>query len=123
MALVMTGPQVFPPPAGINMNDAKSLAAGVHLLEPKHFLFPFLAHALGTFAGAVTTHLAAATRRSALAYLIGGLFLAGGIAAAFVIPAPAWFLALDLLGAYLPMAWLGARLARGLRAEAAGETR
>jgi hypothetical protein len=66
--------------------------------------------------GALATHLAASTRRSALAYVIGALFLAGGIAAAFMIPAPAWFIALDLLVAYLPMAWLGARLGRGIRA-------
>ena len=32
--------------------------------------------------------------------------LCGGVAASFMIPAPAWFIALDLLAAYLPMAWL-----------------
>ena len=117
MALVVAGPQVFPPPAGINMSDAKSLAAGVHLLEPKHFLFPFLAHALGTLVGALATHLVAASLRSVLACVIGVLFLAGGITAACMIPAPAWFIALDLLVAYLPMAWLGARLGRGIRSE------
>ena len=116
MALVVAGPHVIAPPAGVDMSDARSLAAGVHLLAPKHFLFPFLAHALGTLVGALATHLAASTRRSALAYVIGALFLAGGIAAAFMIPAPAWFIALDLLVAYLPMAWLGARLGRGIRA-------
>lgn len=44
------------------------------------------------------------------------LILAGGVAAGFMIPAPAWFIALDWLAAYLPMAWLatriGARIAR-----------
>src|SRR5947208_715398 len=89
MALVVAGPHVIPPPAGVDMSDAKSLAAGVHLLVPKHFLFPFLAHALGTLAGALATHLAASTRRSALAYVIGALFLAGGVAAACMIAAPA----------------------------------
>jgi hypothetical protein len=116
IALVIAGSHVIPPPAGVDMSDAKSLAAGIHLLVPKHFFFPFLAHALGTLAGALVTHLAASTRRSALAYVIGALFLAGGIAAACMIPAPAWFIALDLLVAYLPMAWLGARLGRGIRA-------
>ena len=33
-ALVMAGPHVIPPPAGVDMSDAKSLAAGVHLLAP-----------------------------------------------------------------------------------------
>lgn len=123
MALVVTGPRIFPPPAGVDMSDAKSLAAGVHLLAPKHFLFPFLAHAAGTLVGALATHLAASTRRHALAHVIGALFLAGGITAAFIIPAPAWFIALDLLVAYIPMAWLGICLGRRLRPEsAAGES-
>jgi hypothetical protein len=115
MALVVAGPQIIPPPAGIDMSDAKSLAAGVRLLEPKHFLFPFLAHAIGTLAGALTTGLIALSRRSTLSYAIGVLFLAGGISAAFLIPAPAWFISLDLLMAYLPMAWLGLRLSLRLR--------
>jgi len=43
--------------------------------------------------------------------------LVGGIAACFMIPAPAWFMAADLLLAYLPMVWLaikaGQRMAPG----------
>jgi hypothetical protein len=112
MALVVAGPKVVPPPAGVNLSDAKSLAAGIHLLEPRHFLFPFLAHAAGTLVGASVAYLTASTRRPALAYLVGTFFLAGGIAAAFMIPAPAWFITLDLLLAYLPMAWLGTCLGR-----------
>ena len=42
MALVLTGPHVFPPPAGVDMSDAKNLAANIHLLTPRHFVFPFL---------------------------------------------------------------------------------
>lgn len=116
MALVIAGPHMIPPPAGVDMSDAKSLAAGIHLLAPRHFLFPILAHALGTLAGALATHLTAATRRAVLAYVIGALSLAGGITAACMIPAPGWFIALDLVVAYLPMACLGARLGRALRA-------
>jgi hypothetical protein len=32
-----------------------------------------------------------------------------------MIPAPTWFIALDLLAAYLPMAWLGLLLADRLK--------
>lgn len=110
MSLVGAGPKVFPPPAGVDMADMKSLAASAHLLEPRHFVFPFLAHAAGTLIGAFIAHLAGAGPRTALSYAIGILFLAGGIAAAFMIPAPAWFIAVDLLLAYIPMAWLAARL-------------
>jgi hypothetical protein len=41
---------------------------------------------------------------------VGGLFLLGGIANVFLLPAPAWFCAVDLLLAYLPAAWLGQSL-------------
>lgn len=110
MALVTLGPRVFPPPDGVNMADPKSLAVSAHLLEPKHFIFPFLAHAAGTLVGAFAAHLISAGPRSSLSYGIGALFLAGGIAAASMIPAPAWFIAVDLVVAYLPMAWLATRL-------------
>ncbi len=115
MALVIIGPHVIPPPDGVNMADAKSLAANIHLLAPKHFLFPFLAHAGGTLAGALTASLIAATRRKVFAHVVGVFFLAGGIAAACMIPAPVWFIALDLVVAYVPMACLGARLGAKIR--------
>ena len=110
MALVMLGPSIVPPPAGVDASDAASLAAKIHLFEPRHFLMPFLAHALGTFAGALAAYLIAASARAALAWVIGAVFLCGGIAASFMIPAPGWFIALDLLLAYLPMAGLAIRL-------------
>lgn len=117
MALVLVGPLVVPPPAGVDMSTAEGVAAGAHLLTPAHFLFPFLAHAVGTLVGSLVAHLVAATRRPVFGYGIGVFFLTGGIAASFMIPAPSWFIALDLLVAYLPMAWLGVRLARRLRPE------
>lgn len=35
-----------------------------------------------------------------------------------MIPAPKWFIALDLVAAYLPMAWLGLSIANRLKPEA-----
>lgn len=111
MGLIMVSGKVIPPPAGADVTTAEGLKAAIHLFEPKHFLFPFLAHALGTLAGACLTAALAASRRTALALVIGIVFLAGGIANAFMIPAPVWFVVVDLMVAYLPMAWLGSRLA------------
>ena len=110
MALVALGPALIPAPAGVNMSDPASLSSSIHLLEPRHFLFPFLAHATGTFAGAAVAFLIA-SHRSVMAGVIGGFFLLGGIAACMMIPAPTWFKAVDLLFAYLPPAWLGAHVA------------
>ena len=107
MSLIVAGSSMIPPPAGVDVADAQIIAASMHLFEPKHFVFPFLAHALGTLAGATTAFLIAASNKSVLAYVIGVASLAGGIAASLMIPAPVWFIILDLLVAYIPMAWLG----------------
>jgi hypothetical protein len=109
-ALITVSPHVIPPPPGVDVANVARLKASLHVYQPKHFLFPFLAHALGTFAGALIAFVVAGSRRAVFAYALGLLFLAGGITACFLIPAPAWFMALDLIAAYLPMAWLATRL-------------
>lgn len=107
MGIVLLGPLIIPPPEGMDMSSAESMSASIELLQPQHFLSPFLAHALGTLSGVVIAYLLAASRKQLCAYGIGCLFLAGGIAATFMIPAPLWFVMVDLLLAYIPMAWLG----------------
>lgn len=114
-SLITISAQVIPPPAGVDVTQAESLAANIHLFEPKHFLMPFLAHALGTLAGAIAVTLLAASQQKKLALGIGALFLIGGVMAAFMIPAPAWFIGLDLLAAYLPVGYLGFVLAKRLK--------
>jgi hypothetical protein len=106
MALVLLSPALIPPPAGVDLSTPEGLSQGMHLLEPRHFIMPFLAHALGTFAGALVAFLIATSYKPRFAYAFGVLNLIGGVTAAFMIPAPMWFIALDLLVAYLPMAWL-----------------
>jgi hypothetical protein len=110
MAIMTLGASLIPPPAGVDVGNTESLAKGIHLFEPRHFLMPFLAHAVGTLVGALAAYLIAATYKKQIAFAIGVVFLCGGVAASIMIPAPAWFIALDLLAAYIPMAWLGVRL-------------
>lgn len=98
--------KVNPPPAGFDPN--KLLTYG--LLEARHLMSPFIAHAVPSFLGGMIAALIASTRKMTFALVVGGFHLIGGIAAAFMIPAPSWFLALDLTVAYLPMAWLGGRV-------------
>ena len=116
-ALIAISSMIIPPPAGVDVNDVESLRRGMHLFEPRHFIMPFLAHALGTLTGALAAYLIAASYKTRFAYAIGVLFLCGGVAASVMIPAPTWYIVVDLLLAYLPMAWLatqiGARLNRG----------
>lgn len=119
MALIILGPTLIAPPPGADMASAEGLRAAMHLLEPRHFLTPFLAHAVGTFVGALAGSLIAVSHRALVAYAIGIVFLCGGIAASFMIPAPTWFMVLDLAAAYLPMAWLGWSIANRLKPGAA----
>jgi hypothetical protein len=112
MLLIVVGPYLIPPPTGVDVTDAQSIGASIHLFRPKHFVIPFLAHALGTLVGAVTAFLIAVTYRPIFAYAIGAMFLAGGISVTFMIPTPRWFTILDLVVAYLPMAWIGTLLGR-----------
>ena len=122
MGIVMLGPSIIPPPAGVDVTNADSIASSMHLFEARHFLTPFLAHALGTLVGAVIAWFVAADRRELMAWIVGGMFLAGGIYASTIIPAPTWFIAADIVLAYLPMAWLGMKLAGRIRSNnAAGD--
>ena len=107
MGLIMLSGSIIPPPAGADLTTPEGIQAAQGLLEPKHFVFPFLAHALGTLCGALVTAWIAVSRKLRLALVIGVLTLAGGIYAAYIIPAPMWFVALDILVAYIPMAYLG----------------
>jgi hypothetical protein len=111
MCLIMVSGNVISPPAGADVTTMEGLKASMHLFEPKHFLFPFLAHALGTLAGAAVAATVAGSRRVACAFVVGAFFLVGGIANVIMLPAPLWFSAADLILAYLPMAWLGSRRA------------
>ncbi|TRW49437.1 hypothetical protein FM042_00805 [Aliidiomarina halalkaliphila] len=105
--IIAFGPGLIPPPDGVDMSTAEGLRDAMPLLQPQHFVMPFLAHALGTFVGVVMAYLIAASARTKIGYGIGVFFLLGGIAASVMIPAPAWFITVDLIVAYLPMAWLG----------------
>ncbi len=52
MGIIMVSGSFIPPPNGADITTMEGLKASMHLFQPKHFIFPFLAHALGTFAGA-----------------------------------------------------------------------
>lgn len=111
MAIIMLGPSIIPLPEGIDPADVESLKANIHLFKPINFVVPFLAHALGTLVGAYLVAKYAEKIKLPLAMVIGFVFLAGGIQMVMDLGGPTWFSVLDLAGAYLPMAWLGHKLA------------
>lgn len=110
MSLVQLGYSVFPI-EGIDPNDMEALAEILPTLEMKYFIFPFLAHALGTLVGAIIAAKIAATNKMKFAIAIGVWFLLGGIIMVFMIETPLWFIAVDLILAYIPMAMLGGKMA------------
>jgi hypothetical protein len=111
MGFIMISGSVIPPPEGADITTAEGLNASMHLFQPRHFIFPFLAHAIGTFADAFVAALIAATHKMRFALGVGLFFLAEGVTSIFMLPSPIWFTVLDLVGAYLPMAYLGGKLA------------
>jgi len=110
MGLIQTGHSIYPL-VGVDPTDMTALAEVMPTLDPEYFIFPFLGHALGTFVGAIIAGLIAATHKMKFSLAVGVLFLLGGLVVNYMLPGPIWFTILDLLVAYLPMAWLGGQIA------------
>lgn len=111
MSIIMISSSVIPPPGGADVTTMEGLKATMHLFQPKHFIMPFLAHALGTLVGAIIAGMIATKQKTQMALIIGLIFLAGGIMNIFMLPSPTWFTVVDLAGAYIPMGYIAGKLA------------
>ena len=110
-SLINVGPMIIPPPEGADITTMEGLKETMHLFKPKNFIFPFLAHALGTLVGAFVAAKIAASHKMKIALGIGVFFLLGGIYVVTLIPSPTWFNILDIVAAYIPMGYLGGKWA------------
>lgn len=110
--LISISGKIIPPLEGTDITTYEGLKEGILLFKPKHFIFPFLAHAFGTLVGAFIATLIAVKNRLRVDIIVGGLFLIAGIMNCFMLPAPVWFMAVDLVFAYIPMAFIGYKLAK-----------
>lgn len=113
MGIIVLGGQIAPVPEGINIMDPESLKANIDRMPLLNLLIPIIAHALGTLVGAFIATKIAVSHKRRLAMIIGFFFLLGGIQMIMQIGGPLWFKIVDLVLAYLPMAWLGSNLAGG----------
>jgi hypothetical protein len=113
MCLIPTGHTVFPI-EGVDINDMEALSKVMPTLEFKYFIFPFLAHGLGTLVGSFIAFLIASNNKMKFALTIGSIFQLGGIVMCFIISAPIWFIITDLVLAYIPMAWIGGKIAQSI---------
>ena len=70
MGLIQISGSIIPFPEGYDNTTMEGLETSMAFLEPKHFIMPFLAHALGTLTGAfVVAKIAATPEASSLAPL------------------------------------------------------
>ena len=113
MGILELGPLVIANPEGFDNSTMETLAATIHVLKPINYIPVFLSHGLGALVGAFIAAKIAANRKMIFALVIGVLFLLGGITAIFILPSPTWYTIVDLVGAYIPMAWIGWKLAGG----------
>ena len=112
MGIIMISGSIIPPPEGGDITTMEGLKSTMHLFEPNHFIFPFLAHALGTLVGAFVAAKIAAGKKMLMALLVGLFFLIGGTVNIAMLGGPMWFTALDIIVAYMPMGYLGYVLAK-----------
>jgi hypothetical protein len=110
MSIINISNSIIPSPNGVDVKTLEGLKAGIDLFEPKHFVMPFLAHAIGTFAGALIALKIAASHQIKFAWTIGFFFLFGGTANILMLPSPLWFNITDLVLAYVPMTFLAIKI-------------
>jgi hypothetical protein len=112
MSIVMISGHVIPPPEGADITTAEGLKASMHLFEPKNFIMPFLAHALGTFVAVLIACYITKTNKMRIPLIISTLFFIGGFTNVMMLPSPLWFSILDLAGAYHLMGYLAFAIAK-----------
>ena len=110
MGIITISGSIIPPPEGTDVTTTEGLKAAMYLFQPKHLIMPFLAHALGTFAGALLAAVIAFSHKMKFALGIAVFFLAGGIYMTLMLPSPTWFIILDLVGAYIPMGYIAGKI-------------
>jgi hypothetical protein len=111
MAILMMSSAVIAPPKGVAMTSDAGINAAMPLLEPKHFLMPFLAHAIGTFVAVYLATRFSKTKARRVPTIVAALFFIGA-SDSFQLHAPIWFSCTDLALAYFPMAFLAYKWAK-----------
>ena len=104
IGLIILGGLIFPPSENFEPMNAMNW-------DFKYFIFPFLAHSIGTLSGALIVSKLSNKSSIILPLIVGLYFLMGGIYMITILPAPMWFVLLDVILGYIPMALLGWKLA------------
>ena len=103
MGLIILGGIIFTPTANIEPMNAINW-------DLKYFIFPFLAHSVGTLSGSFLVSKLSRNSNIIFPLIVGLYFLSGGIYMVTILPAPMWFVFLDLIVCYIPMSLIGWRI-------------
>ena len=103
MGLIILGGIIFTPTENIESMNAINW-------DLKYFIFPFLAHSVGTLSGSFLVSKLSRNSNIIFPLIVGLYFLSGGIYMAIILPAPMWFVFLDLIVCYIPMSLIGWRI-------------
>jgi len=105
MVLILLGGNLIPLAEGFDPMNAMDW-------EFKYFIFPFLAHSVGTLAGAFTAAKMSKNKHIAIPLTISFFFLYGMIQMLPLLPAPTWFVYFDLVVAYVPMGLIAWKISK-----------
>ncbi|WP_407351072.1 hypothetical protein [Luteimonas sp. R10] len=110
LALEYAGMALFPPPAGLDLQDEADLARLIASASTGKLLWVLGSWCLAGFAGAWVAARLALAHRLLAGLAVGGLIVAGVALNVAVLPHPLWMTLAGLL-LPIPLAWLAARLA------------
>ena len=105
MGLIVIGGIIFPIEQNFEPMNAISW-------DFKYFIFPLLAHSIGTLSGVFIATKLLKNYQIIISSIIGLFFFSGGIYMVLILPAPNWFICLDLIVCYMPMAFLGWKISK-----------
>ena len=105
IGLIIIGGMIFPLSENFNPMNAINW-------DFKYFMFPFLAHSIGTLSGAFVASKLSRNYHIIMPLIVGLYFLSGGIYMVTILPAPTWFISLDIIVSYIPMALLGWKISK-----------
>ena len=105
MGLIILGGIIFTPTENIEPMNAINW-------DLKYFIFPFLAHSVGTLSGSFLVSKLSRNSNIIFPLIVGLYFLSGGIYMVTILPVPMWFVFLDLIVCYIPMSLIGWRISK-----------
>ena len=108
-SIIVLGHEIVPTPDGMDTNDVESIKSNFHLFELKHFLFPLIAHGLGTLVASYLVARFAKTHKFWFALGIGVVFMLASLSLSLKIAHFNWIGIVEI-AQYIPISFLGYKI-------------